>query len=98
MVKQKDPVNDAAKAMLVKRSNLFKGILTFCKYSLAAKKVPVKEGIFSEPITLATDSFGNKINPAGVCINPPPPTIASTNPATNAIMHNNMSVLSIHFF
>ena len=98
MVKQKDPVNDAAKAMLVKRSNLFKGILTFCKYSLAAKKVPAKEGIFSEPITLATDSFGNKINPAGVCINPPPPTIASTNPATNAIMHNNISVLSIHFF
>jgi len=60
--------------------------------------VPVKDGILSEPITLATDSLGIKINPAGVWINPPPPTIASTNPATNAIMHNNISVLSMYFF
>ena len=27
--------------------------------------------------------------PAGNCINPPPPTIASTNPAKKAKMHNN---------
>ena len=31
-----------------------------------SKKVPVKEGIFKEPMTREMGSFGNKIIPAGV--------------------------------
>ena len=59
-------------------------IVTFFKYCAAAKEVPLKAGIFSVPITVETGKLGSKINAAGVCINPPPPTMASMNPAINA--------------
>jgi hypothetical protein len=65
-VKQYDPMNAETKAMLIKSNNLVLGIFTFFKYCLAAKKVPVKDGIFKEPITREMGSFGNKIIPAGV--------------------------------
>ena len=35
------------------------------------------------PIIVATEYCGIKINATGVCIKPPPPTIASINPAKN---------------
>ena len=78
--------------MLVKSNNLGNGIFTFFKYCLAAKKVPVKDGIFREPMTLEMGSCDNKIIPAGVCMSPPPPTMASTNPATNAMQHKIITV------
>ncbi len=65
-VKQKLPVKAAAKAMLVNKISLASGIGAFFKYCLAAKKVPVKLGIFNDPITLETGSLGNMIKPAGV--------------------------------
>jgi hypothetical protein len=70
-------------------STNFQFISIFFKYRVAAKKVPLKEGIFKLAITVETGRFGSNINPMGVCINPPPPTIASTKPARKATKHNN---------
>ena len=39
-----------------------------------------------------TARFGNKIKATGVCINPPPPTIASTNPAKKAAIQSRMII------
>ena len=50
-----------------------------------ARLVPLKEGIFKEAITEATGNEGRITKAAGVWIKPPPPTIASTNPAQKAI-------------
>jgi hypothetical protein len=45
---------------------------------------------------LATDKFGINIMATGVCIKPPPPTIASTNPAKKeAIQSKTMMYVSI---
>jgi len=85
LVKQNEPVKEAVKAILVNSNSLVNGILIFFKKVRAAKKVPAKDGTLRDPITCATELFGSKINPAGVCINPPPPTIASTKPAKKAI-------------
>ena len=47
-------------------------------------EVPVKEGILVVPSKVATGYCGRVINVAGVCINPPPPTMASIKPAAKA--------------
>jgi len=41
-------------------------------------------------------SLGNKIIPAGVWMSPPPPTIASINPARNATQHKMIYVEFIY--
>jgi hypothetical protein len=56
------------------------------------RMVPVHAGIFKEPITVATGYWGNNTNAAGVCIKPPPPTIASTKPAEKAKRQSKISV------
>ena len=42
---------------------------------MAKVLVPVNAGIFKLPITAATGYCGRSTSAAGVCINPPPPTI-----------------------
>ena len=98
LVKQRDPVNEAINAMDVNNNNLANGIFTFFKKVRAAKKVPVKEGIFNEPMTCATELLFSKIKPAGVCINPPPPTMASTKPAKKAMMQSKIIVTVIGYY
>jgi hypothetical protein len=39
-----------------------------------------------------TGKLGSKINPAGVCIKPPPPTMASIKPAAKAAIQSNMII------
>jgi hypothetical protein len=92
LVKQNEPVKEAVNAMLVNSNSLVNGILIFFKKVRAAKKVPAKEGIFNDPITCATELLGSKIKPAGVCINPPPPTMASTSPAKKAMKQSMIMV------
>ena len=42
------------------------------------KQVPIKEGTLSVPMIVETACVGIRISPEGTCINPPPPTTAST--------------------
>lgn len=97
-VKKRDPEKDATNATRHMSIIFFQSIFTCFTYCFAAKKVPLKDGIFSEPITVATGSLGNKIKEAGVCINPPPPTMASTKPARLANKHSKMSVVVSNFY
>jgi hypothetical protein len=66
LVKQSDPRKEAENAMEVNSKILLNGIFICFKKVRAAKKVPVKEGIFNDPITWATELLGNRISPAGV--------------------------------
>ena len=53
-------------------------------YCHAAMDVPINDGILVVPNKVATGYLGKVINVAGVCIKPPPPTMASMKPAANA--------------
>lgn len=85
IVRSRDPAKDEKKAIvhIIVISRQFK--FTFLRYCTTARLVPLKEGIFREAITEATGKDGNMTRAAGVWIKPPPPTIASTNPAQKAI-------------
>ena len=63
---------------------------------MVAKKVPLKAGIFKVPMTVETGKSGSSTKPAGVCTRPPPPTIASINPAAKAAKHKRISVVVIN--
>jgi hypothetical protein len=80
-----EPAKDAKKAIvqIIEIKPQFN--LTFLRYWTTARLVPLKEGIFKEAITEATGKEGKIIREAGVWIKPPPPTMASTNPAQKAI-------------
>ena len=73
-------------------TNSFQFTFILFIYWLTAKAVPEKAGIFKEPTTLAMGRFGSKLKDNGVWIKPPPPTIESTKPATNAMRHNKVNI------
>ena len=83
-VKSCDPKNAETNARSAMMPRSFQFIFTFLRYWLVAIAVPLKAGILRVPITVETGRCGKKTKAKGVCINPPPPTIASINPAQNA--------------
>ena len=93
LLSSSDPKNANEKATTHIIAMVFHTICTFLTYCFAAKKVPLNAGIFNEPITVATGKFGIKISAVGVCISPPPPTIASIKPALNAAIHKSIKVM-----
>lgn len=66
MVNNSDPAKAAMNAVI--HIIMVKGqfIATLFRYCLAAKNVPLKEGILIEPITVDTGISGNSISAAGV--------------------------------
>ena len=65
-VNNRDPKNDAINANAHMKIIRLQFIVTCFTYCFAAKNVPLKEGILSDPITVATGSCGNKIREEGV--------------------------------
>lgn len=66
-------------------------------YCAVAILVPLNDGIFKVPITVAKGYCGNNTSAAGVCINPPPPAIASVNPAKNATKQSSIISMLLPF-
>ncbi len=58
-------------------------VLIDLRYLRAAVDVPKKAAVFDVPTTDTGLLFGKARSIAGVWIRPPPPAIASTNPAEN---------------
>ena len=81
-----EPAQAAANAMLHMSANNFHCSVTLRAYCAAAIDVPKNEGILVVPSKVATGYCGSVIKVAGVCISPPPPTMASIKPAANAAM------------
>ena len=66
----------------------FQSNWTCLEYLNAAKEVPEMAGILDVPTMDANGNCGNKINNAGICNKPPPPTMASIKPAKNATIQS----------
>jgi len=89
-----DPQKDIANAAKAIHPTSFQLIDTRFEYWYNATDVPEKAGIFEVPKSVATGKFGKVIRRTGVCIKPPPPTMASIKPAQKAAIQT-ISVLVI---
>lgn len=69
------------------------GTATRCIYCQAATPVPINDEKRFVPITRGTGKLGNRMNKAGICTNPPPPTMESINPAVKAAAHRKNKVV-----
>ena len=73
-------------------SSNFESVLIDFRYLIAAVEVPKKAAVLDVATTETGFRSGNESNIAGVWIRPPPPAIASTNPAEN-IARNSRATL-----
>ncbi len=76
---QHAPINAGTTMAMSKRPS----VLIDLRYLIAAVDVPKNAAVFEVPTTETGLLLGNAKSIAGVWISPPPPAIASTNPAEN---------------
>jgi hypothetical protein len=79
------PSHDPTNAVTEAGAAVRQGICTCCEYRQAAEAVPNTEENLLVPNKLAGVEVFRLLNNAGICINPPPPTTESTNPAIKDI-------------
>ena len=91
------PVQEPANANRIPARASFTGIYPFCQNLHVATAVPIPELSLFVPIAVCTGSPAIKY--AGKDINPPPPAIASTNPAKKTSGHTiKNSILTTRLF
>src|SRR5471030_2921802 len=82
------PMKDMTKAQATAGSTSSHGICTLPMKERAANAVPQAEASLLVPSKEVDAMFGIRLNRAGSCIKPPPPTAASIRPAKKANRHN----------
>ena len=87
-VKVQAPKKEPIKELIAAKSSNFFGRETLLTYCVAATKVPPIAESLLMPNNVAGISLGYTENNAGNWTKPPPPTIASINPAKNAAKAN----------
>ena len=99
MVTNQAPPSEPANPAPAAGSNVFQRMSTRLAYCAAAAAVPQTEAALLVPNKVAGAAAGKTVNSAGSRIKPPPPTIASTKPASSdASVTINNSILMIVSF
>ena len=89
------PMKDMTKALATAGSTSSHGICTLPTKERAANVVPQADASLFVPSKDVEAMFGIRLNRAGSCISPPPPTAASIRPAKKANKHSSEMVSMI---